>query len=31
MEVQSRTKLYHVTTRKGQKEPLDISIVRRRL
>lgn len=26
-----KQKLYHVTTRKGQREPLDIEIVRRRL
>lgn len=31
MEVNSKTKNYHVITRRGNKEPLDITIVRRRL
>lgn len=31
MEHNPKTKDYLVTTRRGQKEPLDISIIRRRL
>ena len=31
MEHNPKTKNYHVTTRRGRKEPLDISIIRRRL
>lgn len=31
MEHNSKTKNYHVTTRQGRKEPLDITIIRRRL
>ncbi len=29
--MEQKQKLYHVTTRKGIREPLDIEIVRRRL
>lgn len=31
MEHNPKTKNYNVTTRRGRKEPLDISIIRRRL
>jgi len=31
MEHNNNKKNYHVTTRRGRKEPLDISIIRRRL